>query len=157
MHSLSSNNLIRLLQTFSEDELKRFEKFLESPYYNTIANVKKLFRELRKYAPGFSGESFSRENIWRGLFPGREFNYGILKNLLHELTILSQEFLVAEETENNIFLNEHILIGQLMNRNAGAMSVKKQKEFWKKFNAENKSLLRFLLWSILKELEAAKP
>ncbi len=152
MHSLANNNLTRLLKALSDDELKRFEKFLDSPYHNTIANVRKLFRELRKHAPEFSGESFSRENIWKCTFPGKEFNYGVLKNLLHELTVLCQKFLVAESVEVNKDLKEKLLIEQLIVRNAGNLSAKKQREFWKKFNSgirpeSNQSLQEYYFYA----------
>ncbi len=137
MHSLESNNLVSLLRTLSAVELKKFEKFLNSPYHNSIANVRKLFRVIRNFAPGFSGTDFTREYVWKSAFPEKEFSYGILKNLLHELTVLCQKFLVAEAIDNNAELRERILIEQLLGRNAGKISGKRLSEFWKKFNAES--------------------
>lgn len=134
MHSLAGSNLVGLLKTLSSEETDRFDKFVQSPYHNSIANLRKLLPEIRKHAPEYAGERFSREEVWKGIFPGKKFNYGILKNLIHELTVLLQKFLVAEAVESNANLKERLLIEQLIIRDAGSLSEKKQREHWKKFN-----------------------
>lgn len=138
MHSLAKNSLVHLLRTFSGEENKRFEQFLNSPYLNSITNVRKLFRELKKFAPGYSGDNFTREYLWRKTFPDKKFNYGILKNLLHELTKLSQKFLVFESLGSNKHIQENFLIEQLLVRDAGNLSKQRQRAFWKDFSGVNK-------------------
>ncbi len=134
MHSLDKNSLVCLLKTFSQEENKRFEQFLKSPYHNSIANAGKLFRELRKFAPEYSGDKFNREYLWRKTFPDKRFNYGVLKNLLHELTKLSQKFLIFESLNSTEHLQDFFLIEQLITRDAGILSRQRQKKFWKDFS-----------------------
>ncbi|HMS65820.1 MAG TPA: hypothetical protein PKD83_11275 [Ignavibacteria bacterium] len=137
MHSLAKNSLVCLLKTFSQEENKRFEQFLKSPYHNSIANAGKLFRELKKFAPEYFGDKFNREYLWRKTFPDKRFNYGVLKNLLHELTKLSQKFLIFESLESNKHIQENFLIEQLLMRDAGNLAEQKQRVFWKDFSGVN--------------------
>ncbi|HMS35399.1 MAG TPA: hypothetical protein PKC91_15060 [Ignavibacteria bacterium] len=90
------SSLLEILRTFSKEELMKFEDFILSPYFNKIKNVNKLFLHINKYAPEFSNENLGKEKVWRNLFPGKDYNYGIMKNLIHELNKLSIKFIEME-------------------------------------------------------------
>lgn len=45
------STLLELLKTFNKEELKRFEDFLRSPYYNNNSNVIKLFNVIKSIFP----------------------------------------------------------------------------------------------------------
>ena len=94
-------SFLDILRVLDKEELKRFEAFLSSPYFNTRNNVIKLFGIIKKYAPEFNHKILDKEEIWKKLFPGKEYNYGILKNIIHDITKLAERFLEVE------FLNSH--------------------------------------------------
>ncbi|HMQ69967.1 MAG TPA: hypothetical protein PKA90_13235, partial [Ignavibacteria bacterium] len=93
---------------------------------------------MKKFAPGYSGDNFTREYLWKKTFSDKKFNYGTLKNLLHELTKLSQKFLVFESLGSNKHIQENFLIEQLLTRDAGNLSKQRQRAFWKDFSGVNK-------------------
>ncbi len=93
---MEKSTVIEILRTFSKDELARFGDFALSPYHNKKSNVTKLFKILRKTAPDFPSEKIVKEELWKSVFPGKIYNYGIMKNLIHELNKLVVKFLELE-------------------------------------------------------------
>ncbi len=94
-------SFIEILRVLDKEELKRLEAFLSSPYFNTRNNVIKLFGIIKKYAPEFNHKILDKEEIWKKLFPGKEYNYGILKNIIHDITKLTERFLEVECLNSN--------------------------------------------------------
>jgi len=94
------SSLLEILRTFTKQELIKFEDFVRSPYHNKKENVVKLFLEIKEYAPEFSSDNLEKDKIWVKVFPGKEYNYGIMKNLIHELTKLSESFITIEYSFN---------------------------------------------------------
>ncbi len=90
------SSLLEILRTFSKQELIKFEDFVRSPYFNKKENVTKLFLEIKKYVPAFENENLEKERVWNKLFPGKSYNYGIMKNIIHDLSKLSESFLTQE-------------------------------------------------------------
>ncbi len=84
------------MRTFNPKELSKFEDMVISPYFNKNKNVIKLFSVIKPYAPGFENENLEKEKVWKILFPGKEYNYGIMKNLIHDLNKIAINFLELE-------------------------------------------------------------
>ncbi|HRB01639.1 MAG TPA: hypothetical protein PK294_14490, partial [Ignavibacteria bacterium] len=112
------SSLLEILRTFTKQELIKFEDFVRSPYFNKKENVTKLFLEIKKYTPEFSNENLEKERVWGNIFPGKEYNYGIMKNLIHELTKLSESFITIEYSKLDKLENSIDLLVTLMERQA---------------------------------------
>ncbi|MEO8446754.1 MAG: hypothetical protein ABI528_04620 [bacterium] len=90
---MNKSSLLEIIRTFTPKELIRFEDFVNSPYFNKNMNVTNLFAEIKKYAPEFNHENLEKEKVWKKIFPGKEYNYGIMKNLIFDLNKLAEQFL----------------------------------------------------------------
>ncbi len=110
------SSFLEILRSLDKEELKKFDDFLKSPYHNKIANIVKLFSEVKKYYPDFNSADLDKEIIWKKLFPGRDYNYGTMKNLIHELSKLSMKFIVLEDFDKDILEKENILMNCLNER-----------------------------------------
>jgi len=110
------SSLLEIIRTFSKQELIKFEDFVMSPYHNKKENVTKLFLEIKKYAPAFTDVNLEKEQIWVKVFPGKEYNYGIMKNLIHELTKLSESFITIEYSKSNKLRDNIDLLATLLQR-----------------------------------------
>ena len=88
------SSLLEIIRTFTKQELAKLEDFVRSPYFNKKENVTKLFLEIKKYAPSFTDANLEKEEVWKKLFPGKDYNYGILKNLIFDLYGLAETFAV---------------------------------------------------------------
>ena len=124
------------MQTFSREELDRFEDFLKSPYHNKKSGVVKLFNEVKKYYPDFIDINMDKENLWKQLYPEKEYNYGVIKNLIHDFTKLSEDFITIKFFQSNKLLFNVELCGALTERKSNELLKKKISYFFKNFNDE---------------------
>ncbi len=98
---MQNTSFLEIMRTLDKEELKRFDAFLNSPYFNTRSHVIKLFNVIKKYAPDFRDSSFDKEEVWKKISPEKEYNYGILKNIIYDITKLAERFLEVEELNGN--------------------------------------------------------
>ena len=129
-----NSSLLEILRTFNPDEIKKFEDFILSPYFNKKAGVIKLYSEIKKYFPDFKNENLKREIVWKKLFPDRKFNYGIMKNLIFDLHKLTENFLQVLNFEFNEINKSNRLLIELMRRKLDRLFEKEAKETKKLLN-----------------------
>lgn len=108
------SSLFEILRTFSKQELIKFEDFVRSPYFNKKENVTKLFLEIKKFASDLTDTNLQKEKIWVKLFPGKEYNYGIMKNVIFDLNKLVEQFMInqklnIDENKQNEYLMSSML------------------------------------------------
>lgn len=122
---------LEILRTLDKDELKRFEAFLMSPYYNTRNNVIYLFELIKKYVPEFKSEQLDKEILWKKLFPEKDYNYGTMKNIIYDFTRLIERFLETESfAEDDIQRMNHLLL-KLQDKKLYGMFESKYKSYEK--------------------------
>ena len=83
---LVMNNLLKHL---TEEELSRFEKFINSPYFNTSAKICELYTHIKVSAD----QPPDKQKIFSLLYPGEKYNDARLRKLLSELKKLYDKFL----------------------------------------------------------------
>ncbi len=109
-------SLLEILRTFTKQELIKFEDFVRSPYFNKKENVLKLFLDIKKYSPGLTDEALKKEKVWSRLFPGQIYNYGIMKNLIFDLSKLSEKFITNIRFNSDEFKKDEYLANELLRR-----------------------------------------
>jgi len=87
-------HLIKLLKTFTPEEIKKFSEFISSPYFNKNKNVIKLYEILKKAYPNF--DKLTKENIYSEIFPGKKYMDNNLRVLMHQLHESAKEFTTQE-------------------------------------------------------------
>ena len=122
---------IEILRTFDKDEMKRFEAFLSSPYFNTRNNSINLFSIVKKYSPEFDSKMLEKEVVWKKLFPGKDYNYGLMKNIIFEITKLTERFLEIEEFNNNDKQRMNNLLRKLGDKNLESIFMSKYNSYEK--------------------------
>lgn len=119
-----SSKAIELLSTFSVSEFQKFGLFLRSPYFNNEKVQVKFYVLLMKRYPLFDQKNFTKEMLYKKLYPGRKFNDGVMRNILSSTLELAQKFLIAERA---IQMNENYfsqLLEELLNRRQLKLSEK---------------------------------
>lgn len=109
---MKKSKSVKILKTFSGEEIKKFSAFLESPYFNTNNRVTKLFTELKKFYPEFQSKGIEKETLYKKIFPGKPYNEQVMKNLVSELLKLEKEFLSVDGFINDPGEKTLKLIGQ---------------------------------------------
>ena len=98
---MHTNSLIKLLRTFTPKEISDFNDFLISPYFNKKNSVIKLYEEIRKSYPEFTGDRILKKNIHGSLFPGKSYNDTNLRVVVHNLNDLAKKFLAYRSFESS--------------------------------------------------------
>jgi hypothetical protein len=88
-----NSSLIEILRSFNKTEIKEFNDLVCSPYFNKKSAVIKFWNIIREYTPGFNSKEIERENVYKKIFPGKNYNYGTMKNLIYDLSKLAEKFI----------------------------------------------------------------
>lgn len=137
---MKKSKLITLLSVFSKEEMKRFEKFLASPYFNNERNFKPLYNILKSYHPGFDSPDFSEENLYKELYPGKTYDKkssASLRVLISQMTAMAEKFMSYESMEGDGKI--------IVNRALNYFLIRKGlfEESLKGFNKSNEKLKEF--------------
>jgi len=135
---MEKSTLIEILRTFSKDELASFGDFIQSPYHNKKSNVTKLFDVIRKHAPRYPAEKTGKEEAWKKIYPGKKYNYGIMKNLIFDLNKLAVKFLELESYSQKEYEQDLNQLDGFRQKNLKQQFVKRITETRK--NLENRPL-----------------
>lgn len=90
---MNNCKIIKILKTFSYNELKEFEKFITSHFFNKGRNYLPFLKELKKFYPEFDNLKLTKEYIYKKLYPDKIYKEKTIKNLISGLTSLSLTFL----------------------------------------------------------------
>jgi len=101
---------IHLLRELNEEEFSSLDDFIRSPYFNKSKTIIKLWEVVQKYAPAYDDEALDREKVFIRLFPGKEYNYGTMRNLVHSFNGLIEKFLTQKGLESFKFYQNYLLI-----------------------------------------------
>ena len=102
------SRLIKLMRSFSREELKSFSKFVKSPFLLQSRNTTELYDYLVKFYPDFNSPELSKKEIIRQLFKGEKNVDKKLENLNQDLTKSAEHFLAHStfyEDEPEFLLN----------------------------------------------------
>jgi len=109
--------LIRTLKSFSSEEMKLFEKFAASPFFNNGRNYLPLLTELKKFLVKNGIDNLSYEIIYKKLYPGKNFNKQVMWNLVSGLEKLALEFLLQTALKSSKRERSVLMFDELLKRN----------------------------------------
>jgi len=136
---------MEIVNSFTALESERFSEFLSSPYFNKNNIVIRLFDIIKKNLPVTEEDLLNKEKVWKALYHGKPYNYGTMKNLIHELTQLSVNFIYLEELENTKQVRNVLTVSALSYRNADKALNSKLKQIEKTFTGKSFRDLEYVL------------
>lgn len=90
--------LIQLLNSLEVQELKRLDKYIQSPFFNKNKKTINLFAYLKKKHPNY--EEIDKEKLFKVIFPEKtSYNDALLRALMAELSKLIEGFITYIEYE----------------------------------------------------------
>lgn len=128
-----NTSLIEILKSFSTDEIKSFDDFIRSQYFNKKPTLSKLWDTLKKFAPDFNVDNLKRENIYKLMFPLKKFNYGVMKNIIYDFTKIVEKFIIINSKSGSDFYDRLHFLNELKSRGL-------TKHFEKELSSIRKSL-----------------
>ena len=110
--------MLELFSQLTPEEIIKFEKLINSPYFNSVEKVTKLFYYLKDLHPLISKDDLSREKISLKVFKNENLSQELLWKLKSDFTKVFEKFLVLEEIDNDSLNYDTTLIKALRKRGA---------------------------------------
>lgn len=114
---MKDSQIIKILRTFTEPEIRAFERFVHSPYFNTSEATRKLFSAMKIHYPGFSEGNLTKQKLFAAVYGKREYNNLLFNKLSSNLIKLSLEFI----TLTNSTLQKYALLRGLRKKGLGSL------------------------------------
>ncbi len=128
------SKLVILLKTFTRQEFERFEKFVNSPFFNSSGQMVTLFNFLKKDHPEY--KTITKESIFSEFYPKEGYKDKKVRDLLSRMLELAQSFLSQLEFEKNKNTSSIFVMNQLIERNLERHFKSRYKESEKKLKDE---------------------
>ena len=107
---IKDSKLIKIFKLLDKEELRRFKKQLQSPYFTTNKHLLSLYSYLIKDYPAFTSPKLNKSRIFTHLFRNKKYNDNKLRMLLWEFTRQLEDFLIIKEVRANDFLRKKQLV-----------------------------------------------
>ncbi len=114
---MHDSKLLCLLKHLSDDDIKALKLFVHSPFLNKNKVLITLFEYIIRYAPLYTSSKLARKNVFKKLYPTKEYDTNRLSVLISKLYKLIQEYLVISELQNNDFRFKRMITKSFSNRN----------------------------------------
>lgn len=123
---MHNSKLTQVLASFSDKEIKDFEKYL---LYQSdeSSNAFKLFKIYRNTYPDFSNKTLSKQNVFQTLFGKDEYKDVKVREQMSALLKLSEGFLIQQELQKVEFYNQLALLKQYRKRNIANLFQQQEK------------------------------
>jgi hypothetical protein len=96
--------------------MKHFGDFVNSPFHNKDQKMILLYNLLRNFHKEYNSKSFTKENIYWKIYPGKKIDDPTFRNLVSDLLKLAENFLIFTAIGNNKLEKLRILNDELINR-----------------------------------------
>jgi hypothetical protein len=110
------NIVIELLKTFNDDEVKRFDEYLQSPFFNKSKVLITLYRALVKHHPDYINPALEKPRLFKKIYPGKIYHEQNLRNRMAELSELIKDFIALIQADKNQTEKKHNFIDGLIKR-----------------------------------------
>ena len=148
-----TSNLLDIFKSFSPKEIKEFEEFVSSPYYNKNKNVIELFNILKNEYPKFDKDSLHKEVLYKKIYKGTKYNDATMRTLIFYLQEVAEKFLAVKNFENNRFASKSHLLLELNERDLDKLFAKDFRLAEKEFAKIKKRTVDFYYYKFVIEFE----
>lgn len=110
------SKLIPILRSLSKEELKEFDKYLSSPFFEPKNFVVNFFRQLSKFHPNYHDEDIRKESLFEKVYKGKKYNDGLVRRIVSDLIRAAEEYLTYKNFRNNDIFRNASLLNELRSR-----------------------------------------
>lgn len=111
---MTESTLILLLKKFDKQQLKEFNNFVKSPFFNSNKALIKLYEYIRKQYPDYEAAKLRKEFVFSKVFGKTAYNDGFLRVLMSNLQSLVEEYLTFTGMAGHPLLKKKFLLDQLV-------------------------------------------
>lgn len=134
---MPSVKLIQVLNTLSSKEFKKFETYIQSPFFNTNDRLVTMVKLLRKAAPDFKHKSLEKEALFEAMY-GKDVPYSEQQVYDHISFLMRhlEEFFAHQALEEDEYLRKVRLMRNLTDRGLVDHFARVEKKVKKMLKAE---------------------
>lgn len=93
--------VIQILTSFSEEEIKDFDKVVRSPYFGGSNYIIKFWNEIKKAYPDFDEKKIARERIFKKLYPGKKYDDAVIRKMSSNLLKMAEKYIGIKRADRN--------------------------------------------------------
>lgn len=101
---------------YSKEEIRQFERFVRSSYFNANEKLENLFYYLKSYYPNITEDEVKPSIIWAAATKGEEYKYTNYRKLVSDFTDLVERFFVQNEFDMDKEYKKIMLLRNLRKR-----------------------------------------
>lgn len=116
-NDIQGTKVVQLLKLLSFLEIKRFKKFLASPFHNNNELLSQLFQLLKKHHPDYNSPKLTKESLYKSLFSNKVYHQQRMNDLMFDLRKLIENFLIVSNTLHDKKERQFSLTNILATRN----------------------------------------
>jgi hypothetical protein len=98
---MKKTTAVTILGSLSESEIKEFDKFIISPFFNNQPSLTRFYEALKKRYPAFEEKASDRKKIFAELYPDKPFNDEVVRRLTSDLKKLLDTYIYNKVLETN--------------------------------------------------------
>jgi hypothetical protein len=100
LNTMHNTAVISILKSLSKDELKEFDKFIISPFFNNQPSLTRFYKQLRTFHPDFTGSRLERKTVFGKLYPDKEYSDATIRRLCSDLKKVLDDYIYYKAGEN---------------------------------------------------------
>ncbi len=104
------NKSIIILKTFTSQEVRQFDEYLRSPFFNKNQTIIQLFDILKSWYPQFDNPNLERTLLFKLIFGGEGYDEQKLRYLMTDLTKHIEEYLCYKAISEEQIFKYHLLL-----------------------------------------------
>jgi len=94
---MQKSSFVDFLSKLSAQEMKSFNDFVSSDYWNTNAELRLLLKIMSTIPDLVNSDLLDRNQLWKELFPDKKFNYNKLRLLFSKGLKLLESFIAIDK------------------------------------------------------------
>ena len=104
------NKSIIILKTFTSQEVRQFDEYLRSPFFNKNQTIIQAFDILKSWYPQFENPNLERTLLFKLIFGGEGYDEQKLRYLMTDLTKHIEEYLCYKAISEEQIFKYHLLL-----------------------------------------------
>ena len=115
---MKNTKLIALLKKLSSAELRKFQEFVISPFFNKNKKVQHLVNVLLENAPDFASEVLEKRKVFEKIYMNQQYNELQINNVISDLLQLLYDFLAQLQFSQQPLLQKKYALKELFQKDA---------------------------------------
>lgn len=93
---MKDSKLLQAIKVLSQKELRQFQLFADSPYFNRLEELRSLIAYFNSVAPEYEDAKIEKEVVFHAVFEGEAYDDLRLRHLFSDCLKLLERFLITE-------------------------------------------------------------